>query len=309
MRIIEDLSDFPADIRTVVTSGTFDGVHLGHEKILKQVVDKAAEAGHQSVVLTYWPHPRFVLQPDDDSLKLLSTFEEKARLLENCGIDYLVRIPFTKEFSQMEPDQFVKKVLVEHLNISCMVIGYDHHFGKDRKGNFEYLKDKCTEFGFEVEEISRHDIDDVGVSSTKIRNALQSGDVRMASSLLGTSYSLKGLVVHGDKKGTGLGFPTANLWVPERYKLIPAMGSYATEILWNNETYASMTNIGHRPTVDGTKLRIETNIFNFEHRLYGEELTVYFIERLRNERKFRDVNELKDQLEIDRKRTLEILEK
>ena len=307
MRVIEDLSDFPADIQTVLTTGTFDGVHLGHKKILKQVVNLAKESNKQSVVLTYWPHPRFVLHQNDDSLKLLSTFDEKAQLLQEVGIDYLVRIPFTKEFSQMDREDFVKKVLVAHLNVSSMVIGYDHHFGKDRRGNFSYLQEQCGFFGFTVEEISRHDIDDLGVSSTKIREHLLAGRIQEARAFLGRNYGFKGLVVHGEKNGRSIGFPTANLWVPEGYKLIPGNGSYAVRVVWGDSRLEGMANIGVRPTLDGVKRRVEVNVFKFEERLYGEELEIQFVKKLRDERKFDNLADLKVQLEKDRNTTKRIL--
>lgn len=307
MRIIEDLSDFPADIQTVLTSGTFDGVHLGHKKILRQVATMAREQKLGSVLLTYWPHPRFVLHQDDDSLKLLSTFEEKAELVAEAGIDYLVRIPFTQEFSQMEPDLFVRKVLIDHLNTQAMVIGYDHHFGKDRKGNFDYLSQRTKEFGFSLKEISKQEIDHVGVSSTKIRNFLTEGQVKEAKMLLGRHYSLRGQVVHGDKKGRSIDFPTANIWVPEGFKLIPADGSYAVQVKYGDQLLGGMVNIGLRPTVDGTKRRIEANIFNFDADLYGQELEIRFVDKLRDERKFSDLDALKAQLEEDRSKTIEIL--
>jgi riboflavin kinase/FMN adenylyltransferase len=300
MRLIEDLSDFPSNIRTVVTSGTFDGVHQGHQKILRQVADMAETEGLKSVVLTYWPHPRFVLHQDDQSLKLLTTFDEKAELIKETGIDYLVRIPFTEEFSQLEPEDFVKKVLINHLNTAKLVIGYDHHFGKDRKGNLAYLSANATEFGFEVMEISRHDIDDVGVSSTKIRTALQEGHVHDANSLLGRSFSLKGQVVEGDHLGRTMGFPTANIWVPEGYKLIPDQGVYATRVIWNGRDLEGMTNIGIRPTVNGSQKRIEVNIFNFEEQLYGEELELFFLKKIREEIKFDGLDRLKQQLTLDK---------
>lgn len=307
MRIIEDLSDFPADIRTVVTSGTFDGVHVGHAKILRKVSRLASENELSSAVITYWPHPRFVLHQNDDTLKLITTFEEKADLIRQTGIDYLVRIPFTQEFSQMPREQFVQRVLIQHLNTRFMVIGYDHHFGKDRLGNFQYLSENSDSFGFEVREISRQDIDDVGVSSTKIREYIMVGKVEEASALLGRSYSIKGLVVHGEKKGRSIGFPTANIWVPEGYKLIPGDGAYATRIKHEEALFVGMTNIGVRPTVDGEKRKIEVNIFDLDERLYGRELEIFFIEKLRDEKKFGSLNELSEQLKQDKTKTLEIL--
>jgi riboflavin kinase/FMN adenylyltransferase len=300
MRLIEDLSDFPSNLRTVVTSGTFDGVHQGHQKILKQVAKLAKDEGLKSVVLTFWPHPRFVLHQDDQSLKLLTTFDEKAKLIDATGIDYLVRIPFTEEFSQMEPDNFVRKVLINHLNTSKLIIGYDHHFGRDRRGNLAYLTANSSQFGFEVKEIPRHDIDDVGVSSTKIRKALLEGRVHDANSLLGREYSLKGQVVEGDHLGRTIGYPTANIWVPESYKLIPDEGVYATRVKWEGRMLEGMTNIGVRPTVNGSQKRIEINIFNFEEQLYGEELELYFLKKIRSEIRFDGLEMLKRQLTLDK---------
>jgi riboflavin kinase/FMN adenylyltransferase len=258
------------------------------------------------VVLTFWPHPRFVLHQDDQSLKLLTTFEEKAKLIEETGIDYLVRIPFTEEFSQLEPADFVNKVLINHLNTAKLVIGYDHHFGKDRKGNLPYLLANAKEFGFDVLEISRHDIDDVGVSSTKIRGALQEGRVHDAHSLLGRPYSLKGQVVEGDHLGRTIGFPTANIWVPEGYKLIPAGGVYATRLKWKGKLLEGMTNVGIRPTVNGSQKRIEVNVFNFDEQIYGEELELLFFKKIRDEIKFDGLEMLKQQLALDKKVIQEI---
>jgi riboflavin kinase/FMN adenylyltransferase len=298
MRIIEDLTHFPSDIHTVVTSGTFDGVHLGHRKILQQLVARARKENFASVITTYWPHPRFVLGKGD-SLRLLSTFEEKAALMAETGIDFLVRIPFTEQFSQLEPDDFLRDVLLEPLNMKRMVIGYDHHFGKDRKGNFQYLKENAGRLGFEVEEIPRHDIDDVGVSSTKIRNALINGQVAEAATLLGRPYQLLGKVIKGDALGRTIGYPTANIWVPEAYKLIPADGVYAVEVACDGKRWKGMSNIGHRPTVDGLQKRIEVHIFNFDKEIYGEDLALFFHEKLRNEMKFENMEALKAQLSKD----------
>ncbi len=309
MRLIEDISDFPDNIQTVVTSGTFDGVHLGHQKILKRLSSLAKDQRLKSVLLTFWPHPRFVLHQNDQSLKLLTTFDEKASLIGQAGIDYLVRIPFTEEFSQLEPWDFVQKILINHLNASKLVLGYDHHFGKDRKGNFDYLNANSKDFGFELEEIPRHDIDDIGVSSTKIRNYLLQGLVEEASHLLGRKYSLRGQVVEGDKLGRGIGYPTANIWVPEGYKLIPAEGVYATTIKWNGEMYHGMTNIGMRPTVNGSQKRIEVNIFNFEADLYGEEIELGFVLKLRDENKFENIEKLKEQLALDKQDAEQIFRK
>jgi riboflavin kinase / FMN adenylyltransferase len=307
MRLIEDIGHFPSGISTVVTSGTFDGVHVGHRKILTQVVAHAHAHNQKSVVITFWPHPRYVLQQSGDDLKLLSTFEEKCDLIRESGIDYLVRIPFTEKFSQMSAREFVQEVLVEHLHAQTLILGYDHHFGKDRGGNFEWLQQHSTEFGFELIEIPRQDIDDVGVSSTKIRKALLEGDVHLAHEYLGRWYSLKGQVIPGDQLGRKLGFPTANLWVPEHYKLIPADGVYAVLARWNGQELGGMANIGNRPTLNDPSRRVEVNLFNFEGDLYDRELEVVFVRRLRDAQKFADTESLRIQLAHDKQEAMIIL--
>lgn len=309
MKLIDDISDFPNNIQTVVTSGIFDGVHQGHQKILKQVVTLAKEKGIQSVVLTFWPHPRFVLSKDDQKLKLLTTCKEKSELIRSTGIDYLVSIPFTEEFSQLIPLNFVKEILKNHLNMKIMVIGYDHHFGKDREGNLDYLVAKAKELEFEVSEIPRHDIDHAGVSSTKIRNTLLDGRVHESCALLGRQYSLRGQVIAGDEIGRKMGFPTANIWIPESYKLIPADGVYATVVMVKGNRFTGMTNIGIRPTINGSKKRIEVNIFNFDQDVYGEELELFFVKKLRDETKFQNVEKLQQQLMLDKKYAQSILTK
>ena len=306
MRLIDDITDFPDNIHTVVTSGTFDGVHQGHQKILRQVATIAKEKNLKSVVLTFWPHPRFVLHNDDQELKLLTTFEEKIKVIEETGIDYLVRIPFTEEFSQLVPKKFVQKILKNLLNAKMIIIGYDHHFGKDRKGNLKYLVSNTEKFGLGVIEIPRHDIDHVGVSSTKIRTALLEGRVDESGIFLGRRYNLKGQVIEGDKIGRTLGFPTANLWIPEGYKLIPAEGVYVTEVLVSGQIHAGMTNIGIRPTVNGSQKRIEVNIFNFDKNLYNTELELIFVKKLRDEIKFENLEKLREQLTLDKTNTLKI---
>lgn len=286
--------------KAIVTSGTFDGVHFGHQKILKKVTKYAKSAGGHSVVITFWPHPRFVLRPDDHSLKLLSTFQEKADIMEQTGIDYLVKIPFTKQFSQLSSDQFIRQVLIDKIGTNKLIIGYDHKFGKNREGSFEYLKDNAHVFGFEVEEIPRQDIDHVGVSSTKIRTALTEGHVHTASEYLGRAYELSGKVITGQKMGSSIGFPTANIQVNETYKLIPRDGVYAVRVQIDGNIHNGMLNIGVRPTVDGHNRAIEVHIFDFSKDIYGAEITVNFVKRLRDEQKFEGVDQLKGQLKNDR---------
>lgn len=307
MVIIEQLEDFPDIDNVVVTSGTFDGVHFGHRKILKRVVEAAQSSGGKSVVLTFWPHPRFVLAPDDNALKLLSTFDEKAALLDELGIDFLVKIKFTREFSQLSSSDFIRSILIDSLKTKLLIIGYDHRFGKNREGGFDYLKENSADFGFEVLEIPRQDIDDVGVSSTKIRASLESGAVNKAEEYLGRCYELEGRVVHGNRLGTKMGFPTANISVAESYKLIPKDGVYAVKVFVLNEWGTGMLNIGFRPTVDGSVRSIEVHLFDFDQEIYGESISIHFVEKLRDEKKFENLDELKKQLAIDKKSAQAIL--
>ena len=291
----------------VVTSGTFDGVHIGHQKILKRLKELAQEVDGETVVLTFWPHPRLVLRPDDDSLKLLNTFEEKAVLLQQAGIDHLVQIPFTEDFSRLSSQEYVQQLLVEKLGTQYLVIGYDHRFGRNREGGFDYLKSNAPSFGFQVEEIPRQDIDDIGVSSTKIRQSLISGNVSVANVYLGRAYEISGSVVSGDKIGRGLGFPTANIQVSETYKLIPADGIYAVRVQHQEKSYGGMLYIGNRPTLQGKAKTIEVNIFNFEQDIYGDSLTVSFLERIRGDMTLKSLEELTTQLVKDRSAALAIL--
>ncbi len=307
MKIYHTPSDFLRLNYAVVTSGTFDGVHLGHQKILTRIKEIAQRNGGETVVLTFWPHPRLVLHPDDQSLKLLNTFEEKADLLKEQGIQHLVRIPFTKEFSQLSSVEFVQRILVDTIGTRKLVIGYDHHFGKNREGSFEQLRLKGSEYGFEVEEIPAQDIDHITVSSSAIRRALSTGDVITAAHLLGRSYSLTGMVVVGDKLGRVMGYPTANISIESHFKLIPEDGIYAVRVCHGSQWYGGMLYIGVRPTVNGAKRSIEVNIFEFDNDIYGETLTVTFEKLLRTDTKFKDLEALKNQLAIDKQLALEAL--
>lgn len=291
----------------IVTSGTFDGVHIGHQKILNGISEQARQSDGNSVVLTFWPHPRFVINPEEKGLKLLSTFEEKASLIRDAKIDYLVKLRFTTEFSKLTSEQFIRKILIDKLGTQKLIIGYDHHFGKNREGSFEYLKANTHKFGFDVQEIPRQDIDHIGVSSTKIRNALFYGKVDVASEYLGRSYELTGKVVSGNKLGTQIGFPTANIELEEEYKLIPGNGVYAVNVQVDGLLYNGMMNIGTRPTVDGTTQKMEVNIFGFSENIYGKHITIFFVNRIRDEKKFADVSALKKQLGRDRELALNFL--
>jgi riboflavin kinase/FMN adenylyltransferase len=307
MKIYHGIEDFTQLKYAVVTSGTFDGVHVGHQKILTRLLETAAKNGGETVVITFWPHPRLVLHPEDTSLKLLNTFEEKAELLRAQGIQHLVRIPFTKTFSQLSSEAFITQILVETIGTKKLIIGHDHHFGKNREGSFEQLKINAPKYGFEVEEIPRQDVDHVGVSSTKIRTALEDGDIETATHFLGNPYSITGRVVVGDKLGRMLGYPTANIEIDTAYKLIPVDAIYAVRVRYGTQPLMGMLYIGNRPTVQGIKRNIEVHIFDFNKEIYGESLTVYFHQLIRRDRKFSDLEELKNQLHRDQADALEIL--
>ena len=266
----------------VVTTGTFDGVHLGHQRIIQHLKEVAQKENGETVLLTFHPHPRLVLFPDQP-LSLLNTQSEKEMLLAKAGIDHLVVQPFTKEFSQLTSIEFIRNVLVSRIGTKKLVIGYDHHFGHNREGSFEHLKEFGPVYGFTVEEISAQDVDNVNVSSTRIRHALNSGNVATANTYLGYQYFLSGKVVKGKQLGRTLGYPTANIEVEDRNKLIPADGIYAVKVGYDNDIFQGMLSIGMNPTVNGTSRTIEVNIFNFDKDVYGETLTIYFHNRIREE--------------------------
>jgi riboflavin kinase/FMN adenylyltransferase len=307
MKIYHGIDDFSQLQYAVVTSGTFDGVHLGHQKIFSRLREIASRNFGETVVLTFWPHPRLVLHPEDRSLKLLNTFEEKAELLKEQGIQHLIRIPFTKEFSQLSSEQFIQEILVKTIGTRKLVIGYDHHFGKNREGSFEQLKLDGPRYGFEVEEIPRQEVDHVAVSSTKIRRALEEGDIETANHFLGRPYSLTGRVVAGDKIGASIGFPTANIEIDTHYKLIPVDGIYAVTVRHEHHIYGGMLYIGYRPTLQGTTRNIEVNIFNFDQQVYGESLTVHFHKLLRGDQTFSGLPAMTAQLQRDKEHALQVL--
>jgi len=308
MKIYHSLEDFTRLPNAVVTSGTFDGVHVGHQKILHRLKEIASKHNGETVVITFWPHPQMVLHPENHSLKLLNTFEEKAALLKAEGIQHLLRIEFTKEFSHISSLDFIQKILVETIGTKKLVIGYDHRFGHNREGSFEQLKLNATNYGFDVEEISRQDVDHISVSSSKIRQALEKSDIETATHLLGKPYMLTGQIVQGDKLGRELGYPTANVEVDSRYKLIPADGIYAVNVKYENKIFKGMLYIGPRPTVNGTNQVIEVNIFDFNREIYGESITIYFHRYLRGDKKFDNLDLLKQQLHRDKEDALKILE-
>lgn len=284
---------------TVITIGTFDGVHLGHRKILERVINRGRTLGKASIVLTLFPHPRMVLF-DDSSIKLLNTIDERIDILKNIGIDRVIVKEFTKSFSSLSAEDYVKSILVDELKAKLIVIGYDHHFGKGRTANIEDLKSFAEEYDFEVEEISAKEISDVTVSSTKIRKALYEGDVKLANSFLGYRFFITGNVVKGKKIGRTIDFPTANINIKETYKLIPKDGVYIIASIIDGHPFYGMMNIGTNPTVDGKNRSVEVHFFNFDADLYGETLKIEFLHRLRDEQKFEDLDALKEQLKIDK---------
>jgi riboflavin kinase / FMN adenylyltransferase len=304
MRIYYSIDDFSPVKNAVVTSGTFDGVHVGHKKILSRLTEVARKNDGETVVITFWPHPRLVLYPDDKNLRLLNTFEEKAELLKKQGIRHLLRIPFTKEFSQLSSEEFITNMLVDKIGTKKLVIGYDHHFGKNREGSFEQLKQNGPKYGFEVEEIPKQDVDHVTVSSTTIRRSIESADLETANQLLGQPYMLSGRVVKGDQIGRQIGYPTANIEIDSIHKLIPADGIYAVYVRHADAIYKGALYIGNRPTVGGTKKVIEVNIFNFEKEIYGESLTVEFHKFIRGDVKLNSLEALKHQIAIDKEQAL-----
>ena len=307
MKIYHGLDDFARLDYAVVTSGTFDGVHVGHQKILTRLKEVANKNNGETVVITFWPHPRLVLHPEENTMKLLNTFEEKAVLLKEEGIQHLVRIPFTKEFSNHTSEQFIREVLVDTIGTRKLVIGYDHRFGHNREGSFEQLMQNGPKYGFEVEEIPRQDVENVGVSSTRIRKALEEGDIETATHFLNRPYTLSGRVIVGDKLGRLLGFPTANIEIDTKYKLIPVDGIYAVTVSHESILFKGMLYIGNRPTVNGSKRNIEVHIFDFSKDIYGDELTIHFHKLIRMDNKFQDLEGLKEQLHKDKVMALEIL--
>jgi len=307
MKVYSNIEDFKEVKNPIVTTGTFDGVHLGHQKIIARLKDVAQKHQGETVLLTFYPHPRMVLFPDDNELKLLNTQQEKIELLEKYGIDHLIIHPFTKEFSRLTSVEFVRNILVNQLHTNRLIIGYNHHFGRNREGSFEHLKEFGPVYGFDVEEIPAKDIDSIEVSSTKIRVALQSGDVETANTYLGHTYSITGKVIKGNQLGRTLGYPTANIFIDDKYKLIPADGVYAVKVLVHGNSYGGMLNVGNNPTIDGKGRSTEVNLFDFSGDIYGADATIYFIKRLRDEQKFNGLDDLKNALAIDKQNALKII--
>lgn len=292
-----------------MTIGIFDGVHLGHRKLLKRLNELANEYNGESVVITLWPHPRFVLQPENQDLKLLATLDEKISLIEQYGIDNLIILPFTLQLASITYDRFVAEYIVDRIGARHIVVGFNHHFGKDRKGTFENLQKSAREHGIIAERLEQVIVEDMRVSSSGIRLMVEEGRINAANKALGYPYFITGKVVEGIRLGRTLGYPTANVQVDDPRKLLPRNGVYAVLISLNNRTYKGMLNIGIRPTIDLPKRErtIEVNIFDFNHDIYNQTIRISFIEWLRSERKFSTLAELKDQIATDKTESLKIL--
>lgn len=307
MQIYQDYLEVEHNENTIITLGTFDGIHLGHKEIIDLVVQKASEISCRNLLITFSPHPRKVI-PKTNNIKLLSTLSEKKKIIESYGIDNLLVIEFTKEFSQHTPEEFVDKYLINGIGVKEIIIGYDHHFGKGRGGNIDILKKKGDEMGFKVTAVPEYKIDDITVSSTKIRKALVAGDIAIANKMLGHFYSFEGIVVPGDKRGRSLGFPTANLLIENEDKLIPAIGIYAAKCIVGGTKYNALLSIGSRPTFheEGDVIP-EVYIIDFNKQIYNQTVQVNVVERIRGEEKFSSSEELVEQMKKDEVTGLKIL--
>lgn len=308
MKIHNSLDKYKSTKKSILTLGTFDGVHLGHSEILRKLASQAKEKNLESIVLTFFPHPRMVLQKDT-SIKLLNTIEEKTFLLKENGLQNLIIHPFNKEFSRLTAEEFVKDILVDKLNIEKIIIGYDHRFGRNRTANIDDLIEFGKTYNFEVEQISAEEINDITISSTKIRNALLEGDIKLANKFLGYNYFLSGEVEKGNQIGRTINFPTANISVKEDYKLIPKEGVYIVSAIIDGQNVNGMMNIGYKPTVNGEKLSLEVHFFDFDKNLYDKNITISFLKRIRDEQKFDSIEDLKNQLEKDKDFSLAYLNK
>ena len=300
MKIYHAIEDFPSDINTVVTIGTFDGVHKGHKIIINRINEIAKKEGMESVLLTFNPHPRHVIYPDDQELRLLHTVEEKIDALSKTGLRNLVLHRFTKDFSRINSVNFIRDFLVNKLNMKYVVVGFDHHFGKNREGTFEDLLELSELYNFKIEKIDPQNIDDVTISSTKIRNLILEGGCKKANTYLTSNFSILGKVVRGNNLGEELGFPTANIKIASHWKILPKNGVYAVKVFINNQRYFGMLNLGNRPSILDDSFVIEVHIFDFCDNIYNEELKIEFIQRIRDEKSFSDLAKLQDQLKVDK---------
>tara|TARA_A200000113_G_scaffold116217_1_gene104318 strand:- start:801 stop:1727 length:927 start_codon:yes stop_codon:yes gene_type:complete len=298
MKTIHGIENFPASEGSIVTIGTFDGVHLGHQQILKQLIDTSQQSKLKSVLLTFFPHPRMVLQPDIP-MRLIQTIEEREKALRKTGLDYLVIHPFSEKFSRLSADDYVKQILVEKLNVRKVVVGYDHRFGRNRTASLEDMYNYADIYDFVVIEIDAKKIKSTAVSSTKIRKAIDEGDIALANSYLGDPFTLEGVVVHGDKRGRELSYPTANIELQNKHKIIPKQGVYLIQSELDNRVVYGMMNIGTKPTFDTTNPSIEVHFFDWNGDLYDQTLQVKLLKWVREEQKFDSVEELQAQIHAD----------
>lgn len=308
LKLFHSLSEYKAAKKSIVTIGTFDGVHIGHKLILEKLIQNAKERDCESVVLTFFPHPRMVLQESSD-VKLINTIEEKSELIGNIGIENLIIHPFDQKFSRLTAEEFVKTILVDLLNIKKIIIGYDHRFGRNRTANIDDLIVYGKQYDFEVEQISAQEINDNAVSSTKIRNAILEGNISLANKYLGYNYTFSGEVVKGKQLGRTIGFPTANIQIKESYKLIPKNGVYIVKSNYDGNTIFGMMNIGNRPTVNGENQTIEVNFFDFDTDIYNKIISIEIIDFIREEQKFDSLDSLKSQLNKDQQTSLSYISK
>ena len=304
MRIFRNLNELAEFNNSVVTIGTFDGVHLGHQKIIKKLQDEATSINGESLLFTFFPHPRMVIFPDSHNLKLIQTIDEKIESLQGYGLDNLIIYPFTKEFSRLTAFEFVRDILVNKLRVKKLVIGYDHQFGRNREGDIEFLRESAHIFDFEVIEISAEEVHEVNVSSTKIRNSILDGNIEKANDFLGRPFQIQGDVVKGNKLGRKIGFPTLNIDPLNALKIMPRDGVYAVEIIIKKNTYQGMMNIGQNPTVKDKTIdlkKYEAHVFDFNEEIYGEHVKILFHHYIRKEKSFDNLEELKAQIQIDEK--------
>ncbi|MCY7423135.1 MAG: bifunctional riboflavin kinase/FAD synthetase [Chitinophagaceae bacterium] len=306
IQVHSDLMHLPRFKNAVITIGTFDGVHLGHQQIIRQLKSEAASIGGETVIITFHPHPRIIVG-GPSPVKILNTLEEKIELLDSKGIEHVVVIPFNEEFASQDAGEYITNFLVAKFQPHTIIIGYDHRFGKNRQGDYHLLEDRGTIHNYRVKEIPEHVLNEVIISSTRVREALVKSDIDTANKYLGYPYFFEGMVVEGNKLGRTLGYPTANLKIAEEAKLVPGNGVYAVQVRLHNKTYKGMMNIGVRPTVDGLNRMIEVNIFDFDQDIYGEKLRVTVLHHLRGEIKFNGLDALKAQLTQDRNEALKVL--
>ncbi|MGB1104541.1 MAG: bifunctional riboflavin kinase/FAD synthetase [Crocinitomicaceae bacterium] len=308
MKVYRSIEEIPSIKNPVVTLGTYDGVHLGHQEIISFLKRNAERIGGETVLFTFHPHPRMVLHPDDHGMKLIQSIDERISKLERFGIDHLILFPFTEEFSRLSATEFVRDILVNKINVAAMNIGYNHHFGRNREGNLELLKELGIVYDFQVEEIPAFRTGDISISSTKIRKAIHSGDLKTAQKYLGEAFAFKGSVVRGDQIGTKIGFPTANIEPESPNQIIPASGVYAVKVHFGNHELKGMMNIGLRPTVSSKKeQRLEVHLFDFNNDIYDEVLHITFIERIRDEQEFESLEALTKQLKNDQATCISML--